>query len=66
MIQTAVSQNSTPIGETTLKAENLQHAAHFIGSSLSRRVLFHSASADLNFFQAAWLYSASFRELVWF
>lgn len=61
MIQTAVSQKSTPIGETTIKAENLEHTAHFIGSSLGRRVLFHNASTDLNFFQAAWLYYASFR-----
>ena len=66
MTQTAVSQKFTPVGETTLKAENLEHTAHLTGSSLGWMVLFHIVSNDLNFYQAAWLYSASFRQLVWF
>lgn len=65
MIHTAVPQKFTPVGETTLKAENLEHTV-LIGSSLGWRVLFHSASTDLNFFEAAWLNSALFRQLVWF
>ena len=60
MTQTAVSQKFTPVGETTLKAENLEHTAHLTGSSLGWRVLFHIASTDLNFFQAAGLVLKAF------
>lgn len=66
MTQRQLLHQSPPLhGCQSRKARNLELTAQPLGSSSCQRVSFPSNSVVPNFFQVAWLFSASSGQLVW-